>query len=692
MSLSSLLRALGDVRSIAKARMVHAKFIVSSFLPDVVVSNHLMSMYVRYNNIEHARKLFDRMPEKNVVSWTILIDGYSKLGPVARAVSSFRSMVSSGCRPNDFTYVAVLVALASIGAERNGKEIHARIYRVEGGVFSSYVSNSLVNLYAKCGMMHVARRVFEGTLQLNLVSWGSILSGYCQCGENEEALRLFLHAWGKGKQMHCLVIKSGHGRDLFVEAGIVDMYVKYSELDSAGKAFFQVDTPGLASWAALLGGFAHQGQSEQAMTLFLKLHSSGLKPNEHIFPSILISCSALDAIGEGKQLHSLITKLGYTMAAYVGNALIDFYAKCGLFNDSLRVFQEMEERDSVSWNSMIARHIDRGNLVGAMDLLKQMFFEGIDPDLYTYSTILKLCADLPALGWGRQTHSCIIKPRTDKHVVIGSALIDMYAKCGRLNDARKVFDILSCKNRICWNAMLVGYAQHGFGNEALDIFKMMQMESITPNDISFIGVLTACAHMGLVEQGQFYFSLMKKYQIIPQIDHFACMVDLFARAGKINVAYEFIKSMPMEPSKVIWRSLLAGCRVHGQLSIGKNAAEYILDIDSADIPTHLMLSSTYANAGLLDNKAEAREVEKMGSKKVPGCSWIEINNKIHCFLVGDAVLGSGDQINETLSGLAIQMADLICHSDRTILHNKDRVNGLFIKQSFSNLYAGAKIL
>ncbi|XP_008801246.3 pentatricopeptide repeat-containing protein At2g27610 [Phoenix dactylifera] len=646
MSLEFLLRALRNARCIRKRKMVHGKIVMSGFLPNLFASNHLMSMYVRCDRIEDARRLFDQMPEKNVVSWTILISGYSKSGPKEAAVRSFRSMALAGFSPNDFTYVSVLSACASIGAARSGKEIHGRIYRLEGGVFSSFVSNSLVNLYAKCGMIHLAHSVFDGILQPNMVSWGSILSGYCQCGENEEALRIFSRAWKEGvevnefmvasvlsacsnlgvsavgKQVHCYVIKSGIASDQFVEAGVIDMYVKCNELDLAYQAFSELDEPGLASWAALIAGYAHQGHGETAMGLFRKLHSSCLKPNEHIFPSVLVGCSIVAAVEEGKQLHSLIIKSGFRMAAYVGNAVMDFYAKCGLLDESFKLFEEMEEHDIVSYNAMIARYADQCDFKGVMEHLKQMLLEGINPNPYTYSSILKLCADLPVVGWGQQTHNLIIRLGLDTNVIVGSALIDMYAKCGRLEDARKVFHMMPSKNLVSWNSMLVGYAQHGFGVEALGIFHMMQMESVRPNEITFIGVLSACAHAGLVEQGQCYFDLMKGYGIIPSMDHFACMVDLFSRAGLVERAYEFIKSIPIKPNKVTWRSLMAGCKTHGNLGIGLYAAEQILKIDPEDVSAHVMLSGVYAHAGMWDERAGARAVLKMGLKKVPGCSWI----------------------------------------------------------------------
>ncbi|THU51497.1 hypothetical protein C4D60_Mb06t31660 [Musa balbisiana] len=631
MTLQGLLRALGGARCLARGKLAHSKLIVSAFLPDIIVSNRVMIMYTKLGRVGDARMVFDHMPHKNVVSWTIMISAYSRLGLADDAIDSVRLMVSTGLDLNHYTYVGLLLACASSGAVRIGKEIHGRIYRVELGAMSVFVDNSLINFYAKCHMMILAQRVFDGATHRSLVSWGSILSGYVHCGENEKALRVFSWAMKEGvevnefmitstlsacadlgdpmigKQLHCLAIKTGNGSDQYVEAGIVDMYANCSKMDLAHQAFSELEEPGLATWAALIGGFTKHGQGENALVLFKELLLSGLRPNEHIFPTALVACSSTGAVQVGRQIHSLIVKQGFKMSAHIGNAVMEFYAKCGLIKESSKLFEYMEERDIVSWNSMVDCYVKQRDFEGARNCLKKMLVEGVNPDPYTYSSILNLCANLPGLGWGSQTHGKVIKFSLDSHVVVGSALIDMYAKCGRLKYADKIFNILAFKNLVSWNSILVGYAQHGFGREALDIFRRMQEENVKPNDITFIGVLSACSHVGLVEEGQSHFQNMKDYDITPKIDHFACMVDLFARAGLIKMAYDFIRSMPMEPNKVIWRSLLSGCKTHGDLEIGMYAAKCTLELDPKDIAARVMLSGVCADIGLWDEKAGLRE-------------------------------------------------------------------------------------
>ncbi|KAL0928840.1 hypothetical protein M5K25_000764 [Dendrobium thyrsiflorum] len=619
MALSTVFRALSDPKNLSRGKIVHCKIIVSSLLPDVITSNHLMSMYAKFGLLDDARWVFDEMPYLNVVSWSILINAQSKIGSVKEAIDCFRLMISGGFQPNDFTYVSVLSACATLRAVKPCKEIHGR--------------------------------VFDQISQPNLVSWSTLISGHCGLVEHEEALRIFLRAREQGvvlnefvlssvlsacsgleelkvaKQVHCLSLKSGLFLDSFVETGTISMYVNSGDLESAYLAFSDVKEPGLASWAVIIKGCALEGYGEKAMCLFRKLNSTGMRPNEHVLPSILVGCSMSHIVEGGMQIHSLLIKLGYQMFSCVGNTILDFYAKCGMFRESLLVFEAMEERDVVSWNAIFAAYIRHGDLIGASKLLKEMLLQCKDLNVCTYSSILSLCADLPAIEWGLATHCCVLKLDFDTNVVVGSSLIDMYAKCGWLNYALRIFNRMPSNNLVSWNSMIFGYAQHGFGMEAVEMFHRMEAEGIVSNEITFIGILSACARVGLVEQGEILFKLIKTKGIIPRIEHYASMVDLFARAGETKRAYNFVKNMPMEPNSVIWRCLLAGCKTHGDLNIGKLAAKYILKDEPHDISARAMASALYVSAGLWDERAKVRGTPKKEVEKVPGRSWIDVKGR-----------------------------------------------------------------
>ncbi|KAM3733017.1 hypothetical protein ACB098_11G102800 [Castanea mollissima] len=651
MSFAHLLRLFGDTQCVLKGRAVHGKIITSGFFLDAYTYNHLMSLYLKINRINDACKVFDTMADRNLVSWTALISWHSRMGMPEEALNCFRLMAKDGCDPNNYTYVGAISACASLGDARAGKEIHGRIYRHEQEL-NGKVSNCLVNMYGKCGLLKSARLVFDATLKPDLVSWTSILSSYCQCGENVEGLKIFMRSQEDGvevnefscasvlgacaslenlkvgMQVHPLVIKCGLGFDNFVVTALINLYAKCGELDYAHQAFMEVDKPQLQAWTALMGGCAQQGKAIEAFDLFHKFHSLGLKPSERTFSSVLGALADTVDVEVGTQLHSLIIKMGFNSFIFVGNAILDFYSKCGHHGE-------------------------------AIELLKDMLIEGFEPNLHTYPSIFSICGDIPAIEWGKQTHCHILKPGFDSNVVVGSALIDMYAKCGRLSEARKVFDILVTKNLVSWNTILVGYAQHGFGREALEIYNIMRSNGIKPNGITFLGVLSACGHVGLVEEGWHHFnSMIKDHGIPPRTDHLASLVSLFARKGQTKRAFELIRSFPMESNKVVWRCLLSGCKIHKDVALGRYAAEKILSIDPEDTSAHIMLSNIFAEAKMWDEAAQVRKIMKEKVlKKDTGYSWAELKNSIYYFSATHYTQLQETNLHEVLDGLTAQLFD-----------------------------------
>ncbi|KAH6829645.1 hypothetical protein C2S53_011424 [Perilla frutescens var. hirtella] len=647
MSLPRLIRSAIEKNSIFNGKAIHARVFVSGSDPDVQSNNHLLTMYAKLGHIDYAQKLFDGMHVRNLVTWTSLISAYSQMGLSEKALDCFRSMVlEDEIAPNDYTYVAALSACAQVRALRNGKEIHGRICRMEEAV-NSFVNNSLVNFYGKCGSLKSARLVFETISEPNTISCVSLITSYTQSGENEEGLRIFLrslrmgvkineftygsilHAcaalqtFDVGRQVQALAFKSGVRMDQFVVTCLVNFYAKCGELQLASRALREVEKPNMTAWTALIGGFVHLGKCREAINLFQEMLSAGLKPSEQTFSSVLGAFSKDEETRGGMQLHCLIVKLGFKSFTFVSNALLDFYAKIGCLEESFKTFFEIDIHDIVSWNALIAGCINSGYYEVAIRVIQSMLLEGFDPDIYTYSSLLSICGNLPAAEWGKQTHCRIIKPRLDYNVVVGSALVDMYAKCGRLNDARKVFDILPRKNLVSWNAMVGGYAQHGFGREALDIFDIMLRNGVKPNDITFLGVLSSCGHVGTLEEALHHFgSMTKNFGITPRTDHLACIVSLFARKGQTKEAFDFIRSFPGAPNKVVWRSLLSGCVINRDLELARYAAEQISCIDPKDTSAHVMLSNIYADSNMWNEASEIRkQMEEKTMKKEAGYSW-----------------------------------------------------------------------
>lgn len=682
MTFSRLVRYFGENQCILKGRAVHARITTSGFHLDVYTNNHLVSMYLKFNLFDDAWNLFDRMTERNMVSYTTLISGFSHMGLSEEALLGLRLMVFDGFDPNQFTYAAAISACTSLGAVKIGKEIHGRIYRMEEEL-GYVVNNCLINFYGKCGLLKSARSVFDKILEPNIISWTSMFTVYCQSGEDMKGLKLFAEsrkvgievnefscasAFGAyaslenlkgGIQLHSLVFRCGVGLDQFVITSLIKFYTRCGELDSARQVFLEIDNPNLSAYNALIGGCIQLGNPREAIELFYKLHSLGLKPNDRTFSSLFGAIVDMVEIEVGKQTQSLILKFGFMSCTFVGNAILDFYSNFGLLEESMRCFEEIDRPDTVSWNTLMTGRIKMGHHTEAIGYLENMLIEGFEPNNCTYSIILNISGDLPSIQWGKQTHCRILKPGFNSDVVIGSALIDMYSKCGRLNDARKVFDCLISKNLVTWNTIIIGYAQHGFGKEALEIYNFMQQEGVKPNDITFIGVLSACGHMGLLEEGLSYFhSMFRDHGISPRMDHLGCLVSLLSRKGQTERAYEFIRCFNEQVDKVVWRCLLSGCKTNKDFSLGKYAAEKILSIDPDDTSAHVMLSNIFAEAKMWEETAQVRKIMKEKAlKKDCGYSWFELNNRICSFGVGENLHFEGSSLLDLLSGLMAQLFD-----------------------------------
>uniref|UniRef100_UPI0040747504 Synthetic PPR-DYW protein n=1 Tax=synthetic construct TaxID=32630 RepID=UPI0040747504 len=517
----------------------------------------------------------------------------------------------------------------------------------------------------------------------SVFSWNSKIRGYARNGQPEEALSLYsqmrrsgikpdnytfpfvlkacasLSSLKEGKQIHGHVIKSGFESDVYVQSALIDMYAKCGELEDARKVFDEMPERNVVSWNAMISGYAQNGQSEEALELFREMQQEGIKPSEFTFCSVLSACASLGSLEMGKQIHGYVIKSGFESIVFVGNALIDMYAKCGSIEDARKVFDEMPERTVVSWTAMISGYAQNGQSEEALELFREMQREGVKPDEVTLPSVLSACANLGALEQGKQIHAYVIKSGFESDVFVGSALIDMYAKCGSIEDARKVFDKMPERDVVSWNAMIAAYAQHGHGKEALQLFQQMQQEGVKPSEVTFTSILSACSHAGLVDEGHHYFeSMSPDYGITPRVEHYGCMVDLLGRAGRLDEAEDLIKSMPFQPNVVVWGTLLGACRVHGDVERGERAAERILELDPESAAPYVLLSNIYAAAGRWDEAAKVRKLMKeRGVKKEPGCSWIEVNNKVHEFVAGDKSHPQTKEIYAELERLSKQMKE-----------------------------------
>eukprot|EP01018_Ginkgo_biloba_P036678 Gb_33367 [translate_table: standard] len=605
---ASFLQACLEQKALPDCKLVHTHMIQTGFKPHASIGNKLVSMYTKCGSLVDGRRVFDEMPKQNLVSWTAMIAAYARGGFAEEAVILFYRMQHSGVQPNQFTFTGVLPAYATLGDLEKAKRVHEEIIR-SGLQSNVFVESALVDMYVKCGSIDDARDVFDKMLERNVVSWTSMITGYARDGHVDEALKLFQ---------------------------------EMPERD-------------VVSWTAIITALSRHGHDEEALTLFYQMGQAGVEPDRFTFASVLSACANLASLERGKEMHEYIVRCGFQSDVFVESALVDMYVKCRSIENARNVFDEMPGRNVVSWNTMTVGYTQNGHFDQALKVFQEMQLTGLKPDADTYASILPACSNLAALEHGKGVHDDIIRSGFESNVFVGSALIDMYAKCGSIENAQKVFGKSPRRDMVSWTAMISGYAMHGCGKEALQLFEQMQHSGTNPDHVTFIGVLSACCHAGLVDDGWKYFDHMTRhYHITPVSEHYCCMVDLLGRAGHLDEAQDFISKMPIQTDCAVWGSLLAACRIHTNVELGERVAEHLFELDPQNAAHYVLLSNIYAAAGRWDGIEKVRKLMKDRSiKKKPGCSWIQVNNKVYAFLGGDKSHPETEKIYaklETLSG------------------------------------------
>ena len=399
-------------------------------------------------------------------------------------------------------------------------------------------------------------------------------------------------------------------------------------------------------------GYAWNGPHEVALSLYYQMLDYGIEPDNFTFPFVLKACSALSAIHQGRDIHDHVVRTGWESDVFVGAALVDMYAKCGCVTSAREVFDRILGRDVVLWNSMIAAYSQNGHPAEAITLFREMTLSGFRPTVATLVTVISAAADVAALPHGREIHGFSWRHGFEYRDKVMTALIDMYAKSGWVKVARRLFDRLNEKRIVSWNAMICGYGMHGHTSEALILFEEMKTE-YRPDHITFVGVLSACSRGGLMDEGWKFFNLMmKNYLIEPTVQHYTCMVDLLGHSGRLDEAYNLINQMSAKPDSGIWGALLNSCKIHGNVELGESALERLIDLEPNDAGNYVLLSNIYAQAGNWEGVAEVRKLMKArGLKKSIACSWVEVKNKVHGFLVGDVSHPQSDEIYAELDRL-----------------------------------------
>ncbi|XP_010545581.1 PREDICTED: pentatricopeptide repeat-containing protein At2g22410, mitochondrial [Tarenaya hassleriana] len=588
-----LLSLLERCKSLFHLKQIQAQMIVTGLILDAFASSRLIafSALSESRNLDYCREILEGLENPNPFSWNVAIRGFSDSESPGEAVLLYKEMLrNGGCRPDNFTYPVLFRVCAELGLNRLGYMILGHVFKL-GLDFVVHVHNASIHMLASCGEMENARKVFDESPVRDLISWNSLINGYVKIGEAEKAIRV------------------------------------YREMEA-----------------------------------------EGVKPDEVTMIGLVSSCAQLENLNLGREFYGYIKENGLNMTVPLANALMDMFCKCRDIDEARRIFDKMEkktivscttmivgyarsgmvdvarnlfdgmeEKDVVLWNAIIGGFVESKRARDALALFHEMQTSTTKPDEITMIHCLSACSQLGALDLGIWIHHYIKRQSLDLNVALGTELVNMYAKCGNIAKALEVFHEMPVRNSLTYTSIIGGLAVHGHAQAAITYFKEMVDSGINPDEITFLEVLSACCHAGMVEAGRDYFSQMKsRFNLEPEVKHYSCMVDLLGRAGHLEEAEKLIESMPMEADAVVWGALFFACRVHGNVVSGRKAAEKLLELDPGDSGTYVMLGSMYGEANMWE---EARRVRRMmqerGVEKIPGCSAIEVNGVVSEFIVRD---------------------------------------------------------
>ncbi|CAL9235419.1 unnamed protein product [Arabidopsis halleri] len=686
---STLLKALthhSQHRNLVAGRAVHAQIIRTGTSTCTQHANVLVNFYAKCGQLAKAHSIFNAIICKDVVSWNSLITGYSQNGGISSShtvMQLFREMRAQDILPNAYTLAGIFKAESSLQSCTVGRQAHALVVKMSS-FGDIYVDTSLVGMYCKAGLVEDGLKVFAFMPERNTYTWSTMVSGYATRGRVEEAIKVFnlflrekekesdsdyvftavlssLAATvyvGLGRQIHGITVKNGLLGFVALSNALVTMYSKCESLNEACKMFDSSGDRNSITWSAMVTGYSQNGESLEAIKLFSRMFSAGIKPSEYTIVGVLNACSDICYLVEGKQLHSFLLKLGFERHLFATTALVDMYAKAGCLADARKGFDCLQERDVALWTSLISGYVQNSDNEEALILYRRMKTAGIIPNDPTMASVLKACSSLATLELGKQVHGHTIKHGFGLEVPIGSALSTMYTKCGSLEDGNLVFRRTPNKDVVSWNAMISGLSHNGQGDEALELFEEMLAEGTEPDDVTFVNIISACSHKGFVERGWSYFHMMSdQFGLDPKVDHYACMVDVLSRAGQLKETKEFIESASIDHGLCLWRILLSACKNHGNCELGVYAGEKLMALGSRESSTYVQLAGIYTALGRM------RDVERVwklmrtnGVSKEVGCSWIELKNQWHVFVVGD-----------TMHPMIEETKDLVCLVSRQML-------------------------
>ncbi|GFQ00956.1 putative pentatricopeptide repeat-containing protein at3g18840 [Phtheirospermum japonicum] len=650
------------MRSLKDGLKLQAHAIKSGLSPTIVATNQLINLYSKHGLTDDARQLFDEMSDRNVFSWNTTINAYIK----SRDFSKAKHLFDSSPYKDSVTYNSLISGYArSNGHETEAIKLFTQMqFENDPARIDEFTLTTMLNLFAKIKALHYGTQVHsfmvKGGNNLSGFALSSLIDMYSKCGSFSDAYKVVNGCDGTG-----LV-------DLVVKNALIAACSREGELETALGIF--LTNPELndnVSWNTMISGYAQNGFGLESVDLFKRMGDEGYFWDEHTFASLLTACSVLKSLRLGKEVHARVLKDGFCSNPFISSGVVDIYCKCGDMrhaesvyetvrmdnafavttmivgysargdvSEARRLFDSLAEKNFVVWTSIISGYMKLQKYEDAFALFREYVGskETKIPDAVILISVIGACAVRADVEPGKQIHAYILRKGTKTDEKAISALIDMYSKCGFILYARRIFLSMDVKDAVIYNVMISGCAHHGYEYEAIMYFEeMIGRKKLRPDAVTFIALLSACRHRGLVEAGENYFlSMRKDYGITPEIDHYACMVDLYGRSNKLEKAVAFMEKMPFEPDPIMLSAFLNACRANSNIELARMAEKKLMGIGGDDGARYFQLASVYALGEKWDEMGRVmRTMRGMEVKKAAGCSWVRVGNGVHSFISGD---------------------------------------------------------
>ncbi|KAL3650357.1 hypothetical protein CASFOL_006760 [Castilleja foliolosa] len=686
-TLCILLGVSNDLLGYSCGKEMHNYVLRNKFDNDPFVVTAMIDMYSKTNRVTDAWNVFTMFENNNkcIAVWNSMINGFRENGFWSNCLSLYSLAKRENLELGSTTISSVLTACSYDEAIIFGPQLHSDVVKM-GFDNDPFVSTSLLTFYSKCGLIKNAERIFYSVRNVNEVGiWNSMISAYVNCGFAIDALDIYIRmqgtklspdfftvlnalvacgligSWCLGTMMHGELIKRPVKDCVAVQSALLTMYSKLGSLKDAYKVFNEMKEKDSVAWGSIISACCDDKKFEDVLYLFKTVISDGMKLDYIVVASAIIACVGCNDENLGFCIHGSAIKNGLGLDSFTGSVLIEFYSKFGKPDMANRAFSNVLKKNIVVWNSLMSCYSENGLPDVSIALLPQIRENGLAFDSISITTVLSAVSQMAVLIKGKTVHCYRIKFLTSNEIQVENTLIDMYIKCGCFDYARRVFNKMLKRDVVAWNTMIAGYGSHGECRKAIDLFREMQDSGASPDGITFLSLISSCNHNGFVNEGLDLFRSMKEHGIEPSIEHYVNIVDLLGRAGCLNEAFRFIEEMDIEPDRGVWLSLLSACRVHRHVELGEVAADNLIRMEPERGGNYVQLLNLYVEAGLKEKAGNLRALMRQkGLTKVPGCSWIEVRDKVDVFYSGDSFSDRTVEIYEILDGLRNSMKRTEC--------------------------------